>query len=52
MKLEVPRYFVPITWKGRVALRTGIHRDWKEALPPALRAQLKNVKSRLVQIGR
>jgi hypothetical protein len=48
VKPDVPRYLVPITWKRRVVLGAGIHRDWKEALPLALGARRKNVEARLV----
>lgn len=34
-RLEVPRYYVPLTWKGRCALRLGLHRDLWERLPEA-----------------
>jgi hypothetical protein len=30
---EVPRYFVPLTWRGRAALRLGLHRNFVEFVP-------------------
>jgi hypothetical protein len=39
--VRVPRYWVPLTWKGRIALALGLHRGWKALIPPALKARLK-----------
>src|SRR5262249_47490975 len=33
VKTRVPRYFVPLTPKGRIALKLGLHRSWKTLLP-------------------
>jgi len=43
---RVPRYFVPLTTKGRLALKLGVHRGWKELLPPRVRSSLKGLRSR------
>jgi hypothetical protein len=32
---QVPRYYVPLTWKGRLALKWKLHRGVKERLPEA-----------------
>jgi len=45
-KMRVPRYFVPLTAKGRLALRLGVHRGWKELLPGGLKSSLKKLRSR------
>jgi hypothetical protein len=37
----VPRYYVPLSPWGRVILRLGVHRGWKDLLPQRVRAQLK-----------
>ena len=37
-KFDLPRYFVPLTRKGELALHLGLHRGWKAALPDQLRA--------------
>jgi hypothetical protein len=29
----LPRYYIPVTLKGRIAVRTGLHRTWKRLLP-------------------
>ncbi len=33
VKFPITRYYVPVTWKGRVAIRLGLHREFKDALP-------------------
>src|SRR3954453_621926 len=32
----LPRYYVPLTWKGRIAIRLGFHRGLLGSLPPEL----------------
>ena len=44
-ELRLPRYFVPLTAKGHLALRTGAHRGLKAMLPPNLTARLKRARS-------
>jgi hypothetical protein len=39
-KYPIARYYVPITWKGRLAIRIGIHRELKDALPQSLKSPL------------
>jgi hypothetical protein len=43
-KFDLPRYFVPITSKGKLALKLGLHRGWKEAVPRQLRKPLKKLR--------
>jgi len=45
-KFDVPRYFVPLTRRGTLALKLGLHRGWKEALPKQLRKPLKKLRRR------
>ena len=49
--VRVPRYWVPLTWKGRIALATGLHRGWKSLIPPGLRARLKDWRRRWYERG-
>lgn len=44
--VRVPRYWVPLTWKGRLALATGLHRGWKSLIPVRLKAHLKDWRRR------
>jgi hypothetical protein len=43
-RIRVPRYFVPLTLKGRLALQLGVHRGWKAALPAGLKDRLKKLR--------
>lgn len=45
-KMTVPRYFVPLTEKGRLALKLGLHRGWKGILPEQLTTSLKRLRKR------
>jgi hypothetical protein len=33
VQMDMPRYYVPLTWKGEVALRLGLHGSLKDRLP-------------------
>jgi hypothetical protein len=44
--VAVPRYYVPLTLKGRLALRVGAHRGWKAMLPQGLKQRLKGWRRR------
>jgi|SRR5271165_2576576 len=43
-RIRVPRYFVPLTLKGKLALKLGVHRGWKAALPAGLKTRLKKLR--------
>ncbi|HTL31093.1 MAG TPA: hypothetical protein VL282_17815 [Tepidisphaeraceae bacterium] len=43
-EVKLPRYYVPLTLTGRMALRTGAHRGLKELLPAALTSSLKRAR--------
>ena len=43
-RVDLPRYFVPLSAKGRFALRIGAHRGWKEMIPARIKAQLKRMR--------
>jgi hypothetical protein len=44
-KMQAPRYFVPLTMKGRMGLRTGLHRGWSAMVPQRVKAPLKRFRS-------
>jgi hypothetical protein len=44
-KVAVPRYFVPLSRRGELALKVGAHRGWRAMLPKPLREALKRVRS-------
>ncbi len=39
-KYQLTRYFIPLTRKGKLAIRLGLHRDMKDALPQAVKYPL------------
>jgi hypothetical protein len=45
-QVKLPRYFIPLTVKGTLALRCGVHRDWRGALPRRVRDRLKQWRNR------
>ena len=45
-KVTLPRYYVPLTAKGRIALALKLHRGLRGMLPPALKAQLVDLRSK------
>ena len=44
-RTEVPRYFVPLTAKGRLGLKLGAHRGWRTMLPDRIRLPLKRLRA-------
>jgi hypothetical protein len=52
-KVDLPRYFVPLTKKGKLALRLGVHRlsplgvhrGWKRAVPRQIASRLKELRA-------
>jgi hypothetical protein len=45
-RFDLPRYFVPLTPKGKLAVKFGFHRGWKGAVPDHLKKPLKNLRKR------
>lgn len=41
----VPRYYVPLTTKGKLGLRVGAHRGWSAMLPVSVKAPLKRLRA-------
>jgi hypothetical protein len=44
-KTAVPRYYVPLTAKGRLALSSGLHRGWRAVVPQPMKDSLKRLRS-------
>lgn len=42
-KIDLPRYFIPLTLRGKIALRLKLHRNVKEMIP-------KKIKERLIEL--
>jgi hypothetical protein len=45
-RIDVPRYYVPLTIVGRVALRIGLQHGLRERLPEPLVVALRRVRSK------
>ena len=45
-RIDVPRYYVPLTLTGRMALRFGLHRPFHERVPEPVLARLRRVRRR------
>ena len=43
-KTAAPRYYVPLTAKGRLALKCGLHRGWKQLIPARVKIPLKQLR--------
>jgi hypothetical protein len=43
-RMDVPRYYVPLTAKGRVALQFGLHRSPKERVPEWIASPLRDLR--------
>lgn len=48
--ISVPRYYVPLTWKGRIALSIGVHRGFSEMIPPTIRQRLKALRTQWISM--
>jgi len=44
-RTAVPRYFVPLTAKGRLSVKVGAHRGWKAMVPKQIKTPLKRLRS-------
>jgi hypothetical protein len=40
VKFPITRYYIPVTGKGRLAIQLGLHKDFKDALPDAVKYPL------------
>jgi len=46
-KMRMPRYFVPLSLKGKLALKLGLHLGFKRLLPKGFRTLLKKLRKHL-----
>ena len=44
-RIDVPRYYIPLTFTGRVALRLGLHKPLKDRLPETLLSRLRDLRA-------
>lgn len=43
-EVKLPRYFVPLNRKGELAIKLGLHRGWKAAVPSPVKEQFKKLR--------
>jgi hypothetical protein len=43
-EMKLPRYYIPLTAKGKLALKSQIHKGWKAALPDPVKNFLKTAR--------
>jgi len=43
-KTRVPRYFIPLTVRGKLGLKLGLHRGWRAAIPSQMKMSLKKLR--------
>lgn len=46
IRMDVPRYYVPLTLRGAAAIRAGLHKNPKERLPEWLAAPMRGIRQR------
>lgn len=46
-EVKFPRYYIPLTSAGKLALHSNLHKGWKHFIPPSVRARLLFVRARL-----
>lgn len=44
-RTPVPRYYVPLTTRGKFGLRIGAHKNWKAMLPAGVKSSLKQLRT-------
>lgn len=44
-KMDLPRYYVPLTVAGRIGYRYGLHRKLADQIPPSVVAKLRNLRN-------
>ena len=50
-KIEVPRYYVPLTVAGRIALQFGLHHDVADRIPAPVAATYRRIRRLCMQNG-
>ena len=46
VRMDLPRYYVPLTVKGRMAVALGLHKDPKDLIPEGIRTRLISLRDR------
>lgn len=46
IQMNIPRYFVPLNWKGSIAIKLGLYKSIKERMPEMLIAPMRELRTR------
>lgn len=46
VRMDLPRYYVPLTSKGSLSLKLGLHKDLKDMIPQWLQSRLLQIRDR------
>ncbi len=46
LRMDIPRYYVPLTTKGAIALRVGLHKNLRDRLPEWMAARLRELRTK------
>jgi hypothetical protein len=49
VRMDIPRYYVPLTAKGSLALQLGLHRDPKERVPEWIASPLRDLRRKWLE---
>jgi hypothetical protein len=49
LRMDIPRYYVPLTLKGSIALRLGLHKNLKDRIPEWIAARLRDLRTKWYQ---
>jgi hypothetical protein len=44
-RIDVPRYYVPLSDLGKLALRLGLHQNMRDRIPEPLAARLRDIRT-------
>lgn len=50
-EMKVPRYVVPLTAKGKLALRLRLHKGWEATIPDSIKSRLKKMRKLCLELG-
>ncbi|HXY55765.1 MAG TPA: GNAT family N-acetyltransferase [Nitrospirota bacterium] len=46
VRMNIPRYYIPLTWKGAIALSMGFHIEFKERIPEWIMSPLRDFRTK------
>jgi hypothetical protein len=49
-KMEYPKFYIPLTVRGRVALRVRLHKEWIDVLPAPITTMLLAARAKALHL--